>query len=124
MITTTSKVSLIAFCFTCLMVFSTYGTSYATVICTVKVESVYMTAPSTTHTGALVVLRNTTGAAIASTWANNTVRRFFLSKPLGNQGMAVLLTALSNKTKVGVNIAGTAVEYSLINYVGVSQVAQ
>lgn len=118
------KVSAIAFCLVCLMVLSTYGTSYASVKCTVKVESVFMTAPTTTHTGAMVVLKNTTGATIASTWGNNTLRTFYLSKPLGNQGMAVFLTALSNKTKVTVGIAGTAVANSLINYVAVTQIAQ
>ena len=124
MFRTISKISLVTFCLVCLMVFSTYGTSHAVVRCTVKVESVFMTAPSTTHTGAMVVLKNTTGATIASTWTNNTTRYFYLSKPLGNQGLAVFLTALSNKTKVTVGIAGTAVNNSLISYVAVTQVAQ
>ena len=122
---TISKVSVVAFCFVCLMVFSTYGTSYANVTCNVKVESVYMTTPATTHTGVMVVLRNTTGATIpTTTWANNTVRSFYVSKPLGNPGMAVLLTALSNKTKVSANIAGTAANGSLIAFVAVTQIPQ
>lgn len=83
-----------------------------------------MTTPSATHTGAMVVLRNTTGAAIG-TWANTTTRGFYIAKVLGNQGMAVALTALSNKTKVAVSIAGTtAAAGSLINYIAVTQVAQ
>lgn len=120
---TISKVSLFAFCCVCLLVFSISGTSHAAVTCTVKVESVYMTTPAATHTGAMVVLKNTTGAAIG-TWANATTRTFYLAKILGNQGMAILLTALSNKTKVTVNIAGTALGGSLINFVAVTQVAQ
>ncbi len=120
-----SKVSLIAFCFVCLIVLSTYSKSYANVTCVVKVESVYMVTPATTHTGVLVALRNTTGTTIpTTTWANNTVRSFFVSKPLGNSGLAILLTALSIKTKVTANIAGTADNGSLIAFVAVTQIPQ
>lgn len=122
-----SRISFFVFCFVCLSLFTTYGTSFANVICTVKVESVYMTAGGggTSSSGVVVVLRNTTGVIIpGTTWANNTARSFYVYKPLGNQGLAILLTALSNKTKVTVNIAGTATIGSLIMSVAVTQIAQ
>lgn len=122
---TTSKVSVISFCLIWFILLSTYGTSSATVTCTVKIDSVRMTSPTTTYTGALVFLRNTTGSTITgTTWTNNTVRYFYLSKPLGSPGMAVILTALSNKTKVTVSIGGTALSGSLINWVAVTQIPQ
>ena len=124
---TFSRNSLFVFCFVCLSLFAMYDTSYANVSCTVKVESVYMTAGSggTDSSGVLTVLRNTTGATISgTTWTNNTLRSFYVYKPLGNQGLAILLTALSNKTKVTVNIAGTATTGSLIMNVAVTQLAQ
>lgn len=120
-----SRISVLTFCFVCLIIFSTSRTSHADVTCQVKVESVYMTTPTTTHTGVLALLRNTTGGTIPTTdWANNTTRAFYLSIPLGNQGLAILLTALSNKTKVTVYISGTAANGSLIQFVAVTQIAQ
>lgn len=121
----TLRISAFIFCFVCLMVFLTFQTSRADVTCQVKIESVYMSTPTTTHTGVLALLRNTTGATIPTTdWANNTTRAFYLSPPLGNQGLAILLTALSNRTKVTVFISGTAANGSLIQFVAVTQVPQ
>jgi len=120
-----SKITVLAFCFVCLMIFSTYRISHADVTCQVKIESVYMSTPTTTHTGVLALLRNTTGATIPATdWANNTMRAFYVSKALGNQGLAILLTSLSNKTKITVNISGTAVNGSLLQFVAATQVPQ
>jgi hypothetical protein len=120
-----SKVSFFVFSFVCLSLLTTFGTSYADVACTVKVDAVYMTTPGSTNTGVIAVLRNTTGATIAgTTWANNTARNFYVSTQLGNQGLAILLTALSNKTKVAVGISGTAVANSLLTAVAVTQTAQ
>ncbi len=117
------KISSFAFCFCCLFGFSTYGTSHANYVVTVKVEQVLMTASaSTTTTGAGVNLRNTTGGAIG-TWAPNAVRRFYLYKPLGDQGLAILLTAISTGTKVLVNIVDVT-DGSLIMYLAATQVAQ
>lgn len=123
----TFKMSIFVLCLVFLSLISMTGTSYANVTCNVKVESVYMTAGAggVDSSGVMVNLRNTTGSAIpGTTWANNTVRSFFIYKPLGNQGMAVVLTALSNKTRVLVNIGGTATPGSLILYVAVTQIAQ
>ncbi|MGB5231370.1 MAG: hypothetical protein WBN83_07610 [Desulfoprunum sp.] len=120
-----SRISALVLCFVCLMVLSTTGTSHAEVICQVKIESVYMSTPTTTHTGVLALLRNTTGATIPATdWANNTTRAFYVSKSLGNQGLALLLTSLSNKTKIIVNISGTAVNGSLLQFIAATQVPQ
>jgi hypothetical protein len=120
-----SRISALVLCFVCLMVLSTTGTSHAEVICQVKIESVYMSTPTTTHTGVLALLRNTTGATIPATdWANNTMRAFYVSKSLGNQGLALLLTSLSNKTKIIVNISGTAVNGSLLQFIAATQVPQ
>lgn len=84
-----------------------------------------MSTPTTTHTGVLALLRNTTGATIPATdWANNTMRAFYVSKSLGNQGLALLLTSLSNKTKIIVNISGTAVNGSLLQFIAATQVPQ
>jgi hypothetical protein len=124
---TTVKMSLFVFCLVCLSLFSMNGTSYANVTCNVKVEAVYMTAGGggVNSTGVMVNLRNTTGTTIpGTTWTNNTVRSFFIYKPLGNQGMAIVLTALSNKSSVSANIGGTATPGSLIMYVAVTQTAQ
>lgn len=123
----TLKMSVFVLFLVCLSLISMTGTSYANVTCNVKVEAVYMTAGGggVDSTGVMVNLRNTTGATIpGTTWANNTVRSFFIYKPLGNQGMAIALTALSNKTRVSVNIGGTATSGSLIMYVAVTQIAQ
>lgn len=122
---TISKIFTFALFIACLIVISTYRTSHADVTCQVKIESVYMSTPTDTHTGVLALLRNTTGATIPNTdWSNNTTRAFYLAKPLGNQGLAILLTAISNRTKVTVYILGTAVNGSLIQYVAATQVPQ
>ena len=75
--------------------------------------------------GVIVEFVNTTGATIpGTTWANNTWRRFNVYKPLGDQALAILLTALSNKTKVMAYIGGTATPGSLVFRVGATQVPQ
>lgn len=122
---TISRIAVLTFCFVSLMTLSTYRISHANVTCQVKIESVYMATPTTTHTGVLALLRNNTGATIPTTdWANNTTRAFYVSKLLGNQGLAILLTALSNKTKIMVNISGTAVNGSLLQVIAATQIPQ
>lgn len=123
--TTISKVSSIIFCLIGLIVISTYDTASAGIVCTAKVEYVRMIPPTTTSTGTIVFLKNTSGNTISgTTWTNNTVRYFYLSKPLGTSGMAVILTALSTKTKIGVSIGGTATNSSLIEWVQATQIPQ
>lgn len=113
----------------CFSIFATFTTSYANVNATaVAVEQVTM-APGSggTTSGFYVILKNTSGVTIAGSspaWTNNTTRGFYLSQPLGNAGLAIVLSALSNKTKVSANIAGTAASGSLIMTIGVTQISQ
>lgn len=119
--------SFFACCFGCLFFLADLGTSYANVVCNVKIESAIMNpgAGGADSSGVLVNLRNTTGATIPGTnWANGAVRGFYLYRTLGDQGLAIALTALSTKTEVRANIAGTAAAGSLIMSIGVTQTPQ
>lgn len=101
--------------------------SFADVVCRVKVNQVFMAptfSPSDT-TGVIVELVNTTGSTIPGTsWTNNSWRRFYLYGPLGNQSLAILLTAMTTKTKVEAWIKGTALPSSLIFRIGGTQEPQ
>ncbi|MDD2465524.1 MAG: hypothetical protein PHI97_16120 [Desulfobulbus sp.] len=119
--------SFFAFCLVCLSFFTDLGTSHANVICRVKIESAIMIpkANDSNNSGIFVQLKNTTGSTIPGTnWASGTVRGFYLDKSLGDQGLAIALTALSNKTKIRVNISGTATKESIIKSIGVTQAPQ
>lgn len=84
--------------------------AFADVYCTsAAITMIGPVAPSVPAGGALVILRNDSGAAVG-TWAAGTARQFFLSEVIKNQGLAVLLTAFSLDKKVWVSIAGTAAE--------------
>ena len=104
-------------------VFGASSDAFAVINCRVKISQIWMAAPpNSTTTGAVVELVNITGATIpGTTWANNTWRRFYVGSALGNQGLAILLSALTTKAQVDVFIEGTAEPSSLLTRVGITQ---
>lgn len=70
--------------------------------------------------GIKVMLKNMTGHTVGTDWANGTLRMFFLTTDLGDQGLATLLTAMSLGKNVWVRIGGNAEPASLISIIYLS----
>ena len=103
-------------------VFGASSDALAVINTQVKVSQIWMAAPpNATTNGVIVELINTTGRTIpGTTWTANSWRRFYVSQAVGNQGLAILLTAHSTQKKVDVFIEGTAAASSLLTRVGIT----
>ena len=80
-------------------VFGASSDALAVINTQVKVSQIWMAAPpNATTNGVIVELINTTGRTIpGTTWTANSWRRFYVSQAVGNQGLAILLTAHSTQ---------------------------
>ena len=96
-------------------VFSSSNAS-ASVIC--AAATIMKVGPVTTDTGKVVVsLRNDSGGTVG-TWLPGTQRQYFMSDNIKNQGLAVVLTAMSLDKKIWVQIVDdNATNNSLIQIV-------
>ncbi len=105
------------------MIFSLTSMAFASADCSSAQVTMVGAAPGlggAGSSGVKVMLKNMTGHTVGTDWANGTVRMFFLTTDLGDQGLATLLTAMSLNKNVWVRIAGNAEPASLISIVYLS----
>lgn len=95
------------------------GTSFAAGCSNVSVAGIATTSTSITPSGMSVRLVNQSGGTCASSWANGSEVKFFLSNENTDRSVAIILTAMSLGKNLWVDVSGGATG-SIVNVVNLT----